>query len=46
MEQLTVNYFLKKVEKELLKFPHQLGDGDIKINIEITITPNKDEAKN
>ena len=41
MDKSTVDHFMTRIEEELLNFPHTLGDGDIKINVQITITPTK-----
>jgi len=42
MDKSSVDYLVARIEKELTKFPHKIGDGDIKINLQITITPLKE----
>jgi len=44
MDKSSVDHLVKQIEAKLLEFPHKIGDGDIQISLQITITPNKEDT--
>ena len=37
MDKTNVDYLIKRLEKALTDFPHRIGDGDINLELKITI---------